>query len=66
MNIRTGRPCIKEWSHPLLGDVLNVDHGDTQRVSLGDQLLDVLQDDIRVPQRKLATGQVVVLKVNYQ
>ena len=46
--------------------MLNMDHGDTLSVSLDDGLLDVLKDDIRVPQRKLATGEVVVLKVNDQ
>ena len=46
--------------------MLNMDHGDTLSVSLDDGLLDVLKDDIRVPQRKLAIGEIVVLKVNYQ
>ena len=66
VNLGTGRPCSEEGSHTLFGDVLNVDDRDALSIGLGDGLLDVLKDDIRVPQRKLATGEVIVLKVNYQ
>ena len=60
-----GVPSLKKGAYPL-GDVLDVDHGNALSVGLLDGPLDVLKHDIRVPQRELATGEVVVLKINHQ
>jgi hypothetical protein len=44
--------------------VLDVDHGDALSIGLLDDTLDILKVDISVPEWKLASGEIVVLKIN--
>ena len=60
-----GVPSLKKGA-TLLGDVLDVDHGDALNVGLPDDSLDVLENGFRVPQWKLATGEVIVLEIDHQ
>ena len=56
--------CHPTGGNTLLGDVLDVDHGDAMSVGLLDSTLDILKGDISVPEWKLASGEIVVLKIN--
>ena len=66
MNFSTGRPFVEEGSHTLLGDMLDMDHRNTMSVGHGDGTLNVCKHDIRVPQWKLASVEIIVLKINNQ
>jgi hypothetical protein len=55
VDVCTGRAFVEEWGNPL-GDVLNVNDRNTMSVGLLDGPLNVLKDDIRVPQRNLPPG----------
>ena len=61
----TRSALVEEWGNSL-GNVLNVNDRNTMRVGLLDGLLNVLKNDIGVPERELAFWEVIVLKINNQ
>ena len=65
MYVCTRSALVEEWGNSL-GNVLNVNDRNTMRVGLLDGLLNVLKNDIGVPERELAFWEVIVLKINNQ
>ena len=65
MYVCTSSAFVEEWGNSL-GNVLNVNDRNTMSIGLLDGLLNVLKNDIGVPERELAFWEVIVLKINNQ